>query len=218
MLEGKNVPEHIMKIIQEEIARFAQMEKQNSEAQVTRTYLEYLCKMPYGVRSKENFDLKLAKQFLDAGHYGLDEVKQRILEFIAVGKLHKSVQGKILCFIGPPGVGKTSIGDSIAKSLGRKFVRISLGGATDVATLKGHRRTYVGAIPGKIVRALKTSEVENPVILIDEVDKLGRSGNGGDPGSALLEILDPEQNSAFTDDFLDVPIDLSKVLFLCTAN
>jgi Lon-like ATP-dependent protease len=132
--------------------------------------------------------------------------------------MHQSVQGKILCFVGPPGVGKTSIGESIAKSLGRKFVRIALGGDKDTATLKGFRRTYVGAIPGKIVRALKTAEVENPVILIDEVDKIGLRSGHGDPGAALLEILDPEQNKAFTDDFLDVPIDLSKVLFLCTAN
>lgn len=186
--------------------------------QVTRTYLEYLCKMPYGVSSSENFDIKLAKEVLDEYHYGMDEVKQRILEFIAVGKMHNSVQGKILCFVGPPGVGKTSIGESIAKSLGRKYVRIALGGDKDTATLKGFRRTYVGAIPGKIVRALKTAEVENPVILIDEVDKIGMRSAHGDPGSALLEILDPEQNKAFTDDFLDVPIDLSKVLFLCTAN
>ena len=145
-------------------------------------------------------------------------MKQRILEFIAVGKLLNSVQGKILCFVGPPGVGKTSIGQSIADALGRKFIRIALGGATDTSTLKGHRRTYVGAIPGKIVKALKTAEVENPVILIDEVDKIGQRSQSGDPGSALLEILDPEQNNAFTDDYLDVPIDLSKVLFLCTAN
>lgn len=194
------------------------MDKHSSEMQVTRTYLEYLTRMPYGVRSEENFDLKRAKEVLDEGHYGLDDVKQRILEFIAVGKLHNSVQGKILCFVGPPGVGKTSIGKSIAESLNRKYIRIALGGATDTSTLKGHRRTYVGAVPGKIVKALKTAEVENPVILIDEVDKIGGRSSQGDPGSALLEILDPEQNSAFTDDYLDVPIDLSKVLFLCTAN
>ena len=148
--------------------------------------------MPYGVRSEENFDLKRAKEVLDEGHYGLDDVKQRILEFIAVGKLHNSVQGKILCFVGPPGVGKTSIGQSIADSLNRKYIRIALGGATDTSTLKGHRRTYVGAVPGKIVKALKTAEVENPVILIDEVDKIGGRSVQGDPGSALLEILDPE--------------------------
>ena len=153
------------------------MEKHHGDAQVTRTYLEYLTKMPYGVQSEENFDLIKAKEHLDENHFGMDEVKQRILEFIAVGKLHNSVQGKILCFVGPPGVGKTSIGESIANSLGRKFVRIALGGATDTSTLKGHRRTYVGAIPGKIVKALKTVEVENPVILIDEVDKIGTRSN-----------------------------------------
>lgn len=172
-LEGKEVPVHIMKVINEEVSRFLQMEKHHSEVQVTRTYLEYLTKMPYGVQSEENFDLKFAKTELDSGHYGLDEVKQRILEFIAVGKLKGTVQGKILCFVGPPGVGKTSIGESIAKALGRKFVRIAMGGDKDTSSLKGFRRTYVGAIPGKIVRALKTAEVENPLILIDEVDKLG---------------------------------------------
>lgn len=174
--------------------------------------------MPYGVYSEENFDIAMAKAILDKGHYGMEDVKQRILEFIAIGKLNQSVQGKILCFVGPPGVGKTSIGQSIAKALGREFHRISLGGDRDTSALKGFRRTYVGAVPGKIVRALKTVEVENPVILIDEVDKLGQRSQQGDPGSVLLEILDPEQNNKFTDDFLDVPIDLSKVLFLCTAN
>jgi ATP-dependent Lon protease len=217
-LQGKIVPDHVMKVINEEVQRFLQMDKHHSEFQVTRTYLEYLTKMPYGVSSPENFDLQQAKEVLDEGHYGLNEVKQRILEFIAVGKLHNSVQGKILCFVGPPGVGKTSIGESISKALGRKYVRIALGGDKDTASLKGFRRTYVGAIPGKIVRALKTAEVENPVILIDEVDKIGQRSVHGDPGSALLEILDPEQNTAFTDDYLDVSIDLSKVLFLCTAN
>jgi len=148
--------------------------------------------MPYGVYSEENFDISMAKGILDEGHYGMEDVKQRILEFIAIGKLNQSVQGKILCFYGPPGVGKTSIGNSIAKSLGREFHRISLGGDRDTASLKGFRRTYVGAVPGKIVRALKTVEVENPVILIDEIDKLGMRSQQGDPGSVLLEILDPE--------------------------
>jgi ATP-dependent Lon protease len=154
-----------------------------------------LTALPFGVRSDENFDIQKAREALDDGHFGMDEVKQRILEFIAVGKLKNSIQGKILCFVGPPGVGKTSIGKGIAEALGRKFVRIALGGSTDTSTLKGHRRTYVGAIPGKIIKALKTSEVENPVVLIDEVDKIGQRSNHGDPGAALLEILDPEQNS-----------------------
>jgi ATP-dependent Lon protease len=207
-----------MKVINEELNRFLGMDKHHSEIQVSRTYLEYLTCLPYGVSTEENFDIHLAKKTLDDTHYGMDDVKNRILEFIAVGKLKHSVQGKILCFVGPPGVGKTSIGESIASSLSRKFHRIALGGDRDTSTLKGFRRTYVGAVPGKIVRALKTTEVENPVLLIDEVDKIGQRSVQGDPGSALLEILDPEQNNNFTDDFLDVPIDLSKVLFLCTAN
>ena len=168
------------------------MDKSHSEANITRTYLETLVKMPFGVSSEESYDLKTAREILDEGHYGLDEVKQRILEFIAVGKLNRTVQGKILCLVGPPGVGKTSIAESIAKALGRKYVRIALGGDKDTASLKGFRRTYVGAVPGKIVRALKTAEVENPLILIDEVDKIGVRSAHGDPGSALLEILDPE--------------------------
>ena len=172
-MQGKAIPAKVMKIIDEEMSRFSQMDKMHSEYQNLKTYLEYLTKMPYGVFSEDNFDIKLAKSILDEGHYGMEEVKQRILEFIAVGKLNNSVQGKILCFVGPPGVGKTSIGESIAKSINREFHRIALGGDRDTATLKGHRRTYVGAIPGKIVRALKQVEVENPVILIDEVDKLG---------------------------------------------
>lgn len=172
-LEGKTVPDHIMKIINEEMNRFLGMDKHHSEIQVSRTYLEYLTSLPYGISTDENFDIQLAKQTLDQSHYGMDDVKKRILEFIAVGKLKHSVQGKILCFVGPPGVGKTSIGESIATSLGRKFHRIALGGDRDTSTLKGFRRTYVGAVPGKIVRALKTTEVENPVLLIDEVDKIG---------------------------------------------
>ena len=162
-----------MKVINEEIKRFLGMEKHHSEIQITRTYLEYLTTLPYGISSQENFDIKMAKEVLDETHYGMDDVKKRILEFIAVGKLKNSVHGKILCFVGPPGVGKTSIGESIAKSLGRKFHRIALGGDRDTSTLKGFRRTYVGAIPGKIIRALKTVEVDNPVLLIDEVDKIG---------------------------------------------
>ena len=154
---------------------------------------------------------------MDEDHYGLKDVKDRILEFIAVGKLRGSVEGKILCLVGPPGVGKTSIGKSIARALDREFYRFSVGGLMDVAEIKGHRRTYVGAMPGKVVQALKKVQTENPLILIDEIDKVGR-GNQGDPSSALLELLDPEQNSSFLDHYMDVPIDLSKVLFVCTAN
>ena len=217
-LEDRHVPDHIMKVINEEMQRFLQMDKNHQESNLTRTYLDYLTALPFGRTTSDNFDLDGARKILDSTHYGMEDVKKRILEFIAVGKLKNSVQGKILCFLGPPGVGKTSIGASIADSLDRKFVRIALGGDKDTSSLKGFRRTYVGAVPGKIVRALKTVEVENPVILIDEVDKIGARSVHGDPGSVLLEILDPEQNKEFTDDYLDVPIDLSKVLFICTAN
>ncbi len=188
------------------------------ESNVIRNYLDILTSLPYGISTEENLDIETAKRILNETHYGMEDVKQRILESIAVGKLKGKIQGKIMCFYGPPGVGKTSIGDSIARSLNRKFIRISLGGDRDTSSLKGHRRTYVGAIPGKIVKALKTAGSENPVILLDEIDKLGERSMQGDPSSVLLEILDPEQNYAFTDDYLDTPIDLSKVLFICTAN
>ena len=156
-------------------------------------------------------------QVLSEDHYGLEDIKERILEFIAVGALKGSTQGKIMCFVGPPGVGKTSIGRSIARALNRKYYRFSVGGLSDVAEIKGHRRTYVGAMPGKLIQCLKTTGESNPVVLIDDIDKLGR-GYQGDPASALLEVLDPSQNETFVDHYLDVPVDLSKVLFLCTAN
>ncbi|KAG5178612.1 putative lon protease [Tribonema minus] len=205
------------KAMEEELEKLSSLEKNSQEFNTTRNYLDWLTCLPWGKTSQENFDLKRAKQILDEDHYGLDDIKQRILEFIAVGKLRGTVHGKILCFAGPPGVGKTSIGQSIARALNREFFRFSVGGLTDIAEIKGHRRTYVGAMPGKLIQALKTSGTTNPLILIDEVDKLGR-GYQGDPASALLEVLDPSQNSAFVDHYLDVPVDLSKALFICTAN
>ena len=170
------------------------------------------------MQSEENLELKKAQKILDEDHYGMVDIKERILEFIAVTKLKNSVHGKILCFVGPPGVGKTSIGKSIARALNRKFYRVGLGGLDDVAEIKGHRRTYIGALPGKIIHALKISQTENPVILIDEIDKVGKLSHRGSPENALLEVLDPEQNTNFNDHYLDTTVDLSKILFLCTAN
>ncbi|KAJ2555088.1 ATP-dependent Lon protease pim1 [Coemansia sp. RSA 1933] len=211
------MPADVKKVFDEEVSKLAHLEPAASEFNVTRNYLDWLTQIPWGKYSIEDYNLQKAKVVLDEDHYGLEDVKQRILEFIAVGKLRGAVQGKILCFVGPPGVGKTSIGKSIARSLSRAFYRFSVGGLTDVAEIKGHRRTYVGAMPGKVVQALKRVQTENPLLLIDEIDKLGR-GHQGDPASALLELLDPEQNNAFLDHYMDVPVDLSRVLFVCTAN
>ncbi|KAJ2493472.1 ATP-dependent Lon protease pim1 [Coemansia sp. RSA 2050] len=215
--ESLMMPAEVKRVFDEEVSKLAHLEPAASEFNVTRNYLDWLTQIPWGKYSVEDYDLQRAKVVLDEDHYGLEDVKQRILEFIAVGKLRGAVQGKILCFVGPPGVGKTSIGKSIARSLSREFFRFSVGGLTDVAEIKGHRRTYVGAMPGKVVQALKRVQTENPLLLIDEIDKLGR-GHQGDPASALLELLDPEQNNAFLDHYMDVPVDLSRVLFVCTAN
>ncbi|KAH8691572.1 putative mitochondrial serine protease Pim1 [Talaromyces proteolyticus] len=211
------MPEAVKKVFDEELNKLAHLEPAASEFNVTRNYLDWLTQIPWGQKSVENFGIKNAMSVLDEDHYGLKDVKDRILEFIAVGKLRGSVEGKILCLVGPPGVGKTSIGKSIARALNRQYYRFSVGGLTDVAEIKGHRRTYVGALPGRIIQALKKCQTENPLILIDEVDKIGR-GHQGDPSSALLELLDPEQNSSFLDHYMDIPVDLSKVLFVCTAN
>lgn len=211
------MPEAVKKVFDEEINKLAHLEPAASEFNVTRNYLDWLTQIPWGQRSAENFGIQNAMQVLDEDHHGLKDVKDRILEFIAVGKLRGTVEGKILCMVGPPGVGKTSIGKSIARALNRQYYRFSVGGLTDVAEIKGHRRTYVGALPGRIIQALKKCQTENPLVLIDEVDKIGR-GHQGDPSSALLELLDPEQNSSFLDHYMDVPVDLSKVLFVCTAN
>ncbi|SHO78178.1 ATP-dependent Lon protease [Malassezia sympodialis ATCC 42132] len=212
-----NMPEAVRKVFDEELAKLQSLEQAASEFNVTRGYLEWITSIPWGVHSRDNYAIKRAAEVLDHDHFGLKDVKDRILEFLAVGKLRGTVEGKIICLVGPPGVGKTSIGKSISKALGREFYRFSVGGLSDVAEIKGHRRTYVGAMPGKAIQALKKVGTENPLILIDEVDKLAR-GYNGDPSSALLEMLDPEQNASFMDHYLDVPVDLSRVLFVCTAN
>merc|ERR1719329_1047152 len=217
LAEYPQIPEEVMSTIELELEKLSTLEMNSSEYNVTRSYLDWLCGVPWGVLSDENFDLSAARKILDRDHYGLEDVKDAILEFIAVGKLKGSVQGKILCLAGPPGTGKTSIAKSVAASLGREFFRFSVGGLSQVSEIKGHRRTYVGAMPGKIIQCLKTTGTTNPVVLIDEIDKLGH-GYQGDPASALLEVLDPSQNSTFTDFFLDIPVDISKILFICTAN
>ncbi|WP_321413212.1 endopeptidase La [uncultured Desulfobacter sp.] len=212
-----NPPEHVVKRFDEEIEKLSVLETGSSEYGVTRNYLDWVTSFPWGVYSEDNIDIERAEKVLDRDHAGLSDVKERIIEFFAAGVYKKDISGSIILFVGPPGVGKTSIGKSIAEALGRKFYRFSLGGMRDEAEIKGHRRTYVGALPGKLVQALKDTAVANPVIMLDEVDKIGASYQG-DPASALLEVLDPEQNGEFLDHYLDLRIDLSKVLFICTAN
>ncbi|MCP3874052.1 MAG: endopeptidase La [Desulfobacteraceae bacterium] len=210
-------PEHVVKRFDEEVEKLSVLETGSSEYGVTRNYLDWVTSFPWGIYSKDNVDIKRAEKILGRDHAGLSDVKERIIEFFAAGIYKKDIAGSIILFVGPPGVGKTSIGKSIAEAVGRKFYRFSLGGMRDEAEIKGHRRTYVGALPGKLVQALKDTEVANPVIMLDEVDKIGMSYQG-DPASALLEVLDPEQNSEFLDHYMDLRIDLSKVLFICTAN
>ncbi|BFF97144.1 lon protease homolog mitochondrial [Drosophila madeirensis] len=216
-LKDKIVPTSIQQVIDEELTKLNFLESHSSEFNVTRNYLDWLTSLPWGITSTENLCLEKAEEILTHDHYGMEDIKKRILEFIAVSSLKGTTQGKILCFHGPPGVGKTSIARSIARALNREYFRFSVGGMTDVAEIKGHRRTYVGAMPGKLIQCLKKTKTENPLVLIDEVDKIGK-GYQGDPSSALLELLDPEQNANFLDHYLDVPIDLSRVLFICTAN
>ena len=216
-LEGKVVPEAAQKRIDEELHKLQLLETGSPEFSVTRNYLDWATSIPWGVFSEDSFDLKKARKTLDQHHSGLEDVKTRILEFLAVGTYKQELSGSIMLLVGPPGVGKTSIGRSVADALGRKFYRFSVGGMRDEAEIKGHRRTYIGALPGKLIQALKDVEVSNPVIMLDEIDKLGASFQG-DPASALLEVLDPEQNKEFLDHYLDLRVDLSKVLFICTAN
>lgn len=216
-LKDKVLPEAVQKRLDEEFKKFSVLESGSAEYTVTRNYLDWITCLPWGVTSTDNLDLKRARITLDKDHDGLDDVKDHIVEFMAEGQFKGDVGGSIILLVGPPGVGKTSIGRSIAETLDRKFYRFSLGGMRDEAEIKGHRRTYIGAMPGRLIQALKECETENPVILLDEIDKLGSSFQG-DPASALLEVLDPEQNVNFLDHYLDVRVDLSKVLFLCTAN
>ncbi|VAW81626.1 ATP-dependent protease La Type I, partial [hydrothermal vent metagenome] len=216
-IETLSIPEVAQKRINEEMQKFSVLETGSPEYATTRNYLDWLTQLPWGQYSEDQLDLKQAKIILDQDHDGLKDIKQRILEFIGVGIMKGEVSGSIILFVGPPGVGKTSLGRSIARTLGRKFFRFSLGGMRDEAEIKGHRRTYVGALPGKFIQAFKDTQSANPVIMLDEIDKVGASYRG-DPASALLEVLDPEQNSDFLDHYLDVPFDLSKALFICTAN
>ncbi|MBE0596325.1 MAG: endopeptidase La [Desulfuromonadales bacterium] len=216
-LKGLKFNAEGQRAVEEEIEKFRLLEPNSPEYTVTRNYLDWLTILPWGKNSRDSFNLEKARRVLDRDHYGLEDVKERILEFIAVGKMKGDISGSILCLVGPPGVGKTSIGHSVAEAIGRRFYRFSLGGMRDEAEIKGHRRTYIGAMPGKFIQAMKSAGTANPVLMLDEIDKIGASFHG-DPASALLEVLDPEQNSAFRDHYLDVPFDLSHVLFIATAN
>ena len=216
-IEELDLPEGVEKAAVRELTRLERLPPAAAEHGVIRTYLDWITTLPWGVTTTDNLDLKRARRVLDEDHYDLEKVKERILEHLAVSKLRRDPSGQILCFVGPPGVGKTSLGQSIARTLERKFVRLSVGGVRDEAEIRGHRRTYIGAMPGTILRALRDAESMNPVLLVDEIDKMGADVRG-DPASAMLEVLDPEQNKTFRDHYLDLPFDLSKVLFICTAN
>src|SRR3954469_8338208 len=216
-LEEAGLPEHVWKQAERELQRFERLPPQSAEHGVIRGYLEWIASLPWSKSTEDNLDLKHARQVLDRDHYDIEKVKDRILEFLAVRKLKPDARSSILCFVGPPGVGKTSLGRSVAAAMGRQFERISVGGVRDESEIRGHRRTYIGALPGTIVRAIRDAGANNPVLMIDEIDKMGADFRG-DPASAMLEVLDPEQNSSFRDHYLDLPFDLSRVFFICTAN